>query len=377
MTVEAATSDVNASPNPKPKRRRLRRWLIGVVAVALGCWLVMFALWLQGPAKGDADQPPPIPKPNGYDDLLEAYKMLKDKMPVVKGSFPDYAKFETPALKDFIAKIQEPLAQIREGLDRPFQVPYVYDLNVFTTTTMSEVGQIRGFVNRALQVEGQLARREQRLADAARSALDLIRVGNALGREVPMVVYLSSLPSIYLGAAALRDMRAELVDNPKLCRETIAEMVRLDRDRPTVDRAAQRESAFMNINVRNYGMVASAMFRVSGVMAKQKAQALDSLRESSNRNEAMRRLVLADLAIRLYQKENQGTPPPSLDALVPAILLAVPIDPFTDKPLIYRVVKDGYELYSTGPDRDDDKLDPILKSLGRNDTDGDATVDSF
>jgi hypothetical protein len=373
MQLEAETRNTRANP----KRHRLRRWLIGFVAVALGCWLVMFALWLQAPGKTDADQPPPIPKPNGYDDVLEAYTMLKDEMPVVKNSLPDYAKFETPALKQFVGKIHEPLGRIRTGLDRPFQVPYVYDLNVYTSTTMSDVGQIRAFVNRALQAEGLLARREKRTADAARSSLDLIRLGNALGREVPMMGYLSSLPSIYLGEVALRDMRTELVDDPKLCRETIAEMAHLDRERPTAERAIQREMAFMNVNVRSYGVFAAAAFAVSGTLAKEKARAADSLRGASNRSEALRRLVLADLAVRLHQKENQGAPPASLEALVPAILSSVPIDPFTDKPLIYRVVKDGYQLYSTGPDRDDDKLDPTIKSMGRNDSNGDAALESF
>jgi hypothetical protein len=192
-----------------------------------------------------------------------------------------------------------------------------------------------------------------------------------------MGVYLSSLPSVYLGAVALRDMRDRLVDDPDLCRTTIAEMARLDRDRPPVDRAIQRESAFMNVNVRRQGVFAATMIRASGVLTKQKTQALESLREASRRNEAIRRLVLADLAVRLYQKEHQGAPPISLEALVPATLPRVPIDPFTDKPLVYRVVEHGYQLYSTGPDRDDDRLNPILKQLGRNDSDGDATVESF
>ena len=361
---------------PKPKRR-WRRYLAGVAVIALGGWLVMFALWLQGQGKSDADQPPPIPSPNGYDDLLEASQALKEEMPVEKGQLPDYAKCDTPALKEFVAKIHDPLSHVRAGLDRPFQVPYVYDLTVFYAATMSDVGQIKAYVNRALQAEGLLARREKRYADAARSALDMIRLGNALGREVPMIIYQTSLMSVYHGVVSVRDIRAELVDDPELCRETIAEMARLDRDRPTVDRTVQRESAFMNRNVRSLGVIPSIMFKVSGVMAKQKAQALDSLRESGKRYEAMRRLVLADLAIRLYQKENRGTPPASLESLVPAILPVVPIDPFTDKPLIYRVVKDGYQLYSAGPDRDDDTLDPVIKQWGRNDSNGDATVESF
>jgi hypothetical protein len=381
MTTGTATMPTNTSPErqPKPKRRKLRWVLLGGAIAVFGCLLAttMLALWIQAPAKSDADMPPPIPSPNGYDDLLRAYKALKDEMPVAKGQLPDYAKFETPALKEFVAKIHEPLAQIRDGLDRPFQVPYVYDLNVIMATTMRDVGQIKGFVNRALIAEGELARREKRTADAARSALDLIRVGNALGHEVPMGLYYSSLPSLYVGTDALRQMRAELLDDPVLCRKTITSLARLDRARPPVDRAIQREMAFMNINVRSYGLLASAAFAASGTLAKEKARAADSLHTANKRSEVFPRLLLVDLAILLYQKENQGAPPANLEALVPAILPAVPLDPYTDKPLIYRVVKDGYQLYSAGPDRDDDKLAPTLSKRYADKDDGDVTLDSL
>lgn len=376
MKADDATSTRTSGPSPGTKRRRWRRSLVGVAALAAAGWLGMAALRLQGSPDPDV-KPPSLPNPNGYDDLLEASRALKDVMPVVKGQLPDYARFETPALRDFVAMIRRPLGQIREGLGRPFQVPYAYDLNGFMQTTMRDVGQVRVYANRALQAEGLLARREMRTADEARSALDLVRLGNSLGREAPMAVYLASLPSVYLGSQALRDMRDRLVDDPELCRKTIAELARLDRDRPPVDRAAERELAFMRINVRSHGMVAATVIRATGALTKQTNQAVASLRQSGQRSEAIRRLVLADLAVRLYQKEHDGAPPDSLEALVPAILPRVPIDPFTDRPLVYRVVEHGFQLYSAGPDRDDDRLSPVLKQLGRNDSNGDATVESF
>jgi hypothetical protein len=375
MTAHDRTND--RTRGLEPERQRWRRFVVGVAIFAFLSCFGMVALWLRVSSGSDVDRPPPIPNPNGYDDLLQASQALKQLMPTEKGNLPDYAQFETPALKDFVARIHDPLARIRAGLERPFQVPYVYDLDEFTESTMRDVGQIKAFVNRALQAEGLLARRENRSADEARSALDLIRVGNSLGRDVPMGVYLSSLPSVYLGAVALRDMRDRLVDDPDLCRKIIVEIARLDRDRPPVDRGIERESRFMNITLRSHGIFAATMIRLSGALAKQNAQAQKGLRESSKRSEAIRRLVLADLAVQLYQKEHQGAPPIGLEALVPAILPWVPIDPFTNRPLIYRVVEHGYQLYSTGPDRDDDQLDPILKQLGRNDSDGDATVESF
>jgi hypothetical protein len=44
----------------------------------------------------------------------------------------------------------------------------------------------------------------------------------------------------------------------------------------------------------------------------------------------------------------------SLSSLVPEYLDAMLFDPFTDQPLIYRIERDGFVLYSAGNDGRDD-----------------------
>lgn len=60
--------------------------------------------------------------------------------------------------------------------------------------------------------------------------------------------------------------------------------------------------------------------------------------------------TLVVIAIRCYQLDHDGALPISLDALVPRYLGEVPIDPFSDAPLIFKHTPDGYTLYSVGPD---------------------------
>ena len=60
-------------------------------------------------------------------------------------------------------------------------------------------------------------------------------------------------------------------------------------------------------------------------------------------------LVRTDLAIRRYQQRH-GQWPESLAVLVPDELELVPLDPFSEKPLVYRVAGDGFVLYSVGLD---------------------------
>lgn len=61
------------------------------------------------------------------------------------------------------------------------------------------------------------------------------------------------------------------------------------------------------------------------------------------------RATQAVLAIRWYKIANE-TLPDSLDALVPDYLPEVPIDPFTEQPLLYKLEDGDYRLYSVSED---------------------------
>jgi hypothetical protein len=65
------------------------------------------------------------------------------------------------------------------------------------------------------------------------------------------------------------------------------------------------------------------------------------------------RMLMAELAIHLFQREN-GRLPESLEELVPSYVEHVPKDPFADAPLKYVIQESTYLLYSVGPDGIDD-----------------------
>ena len=76
--------------------------------------------------------------------------------------------------------------------------------------------------------------------------------------------------------------------------------------------------------------------------------------DTALRNETERQLAIAAIAIKRYQLR-QGKAPPSLLALAPEFLAAVPIDPMSGQPLRYRLNADGsFVLYSVGEDGRDD-----------------------
>ncbi len=65
--------------------------------------------------------------------------------------------------------------------------------------------------------------------------------------------------------------------------------------------------------------------------------------------QARRRLLYTDLALRSFH-DDRGRPPQTLDELVPEYIREIPIDPYADKPLVYRPNGDSFILYSVGPD---------------------------
>jgi hypothetical protein len=81
---------------------------------------------------------------------------------------------------------------------------------------------------------------------------------------------------------------------------------------------------------------------------------LDMARMALDRAMARRRGMEALVAIAMYQQQ-RGSVAPSLDALVPEFLASVPVDPWTGRALVYRVVDPdldphgrGFVLYSVG-----------------------------
>jgi hypothetical protein len=79
------------------------------------------------------------------------------------------------------------------------------------------------------------------------------------------------------------------------------------------------------------------------------------------------RSAAACVAAERFRNDN-GAWPSSLDALVPQYLTSVPVDPFTGKPLIYRVRDDGIVVYSAGANGTDDGGKSLLIKPDESDT---------
>ena len=82
------------------------------------------------------------------------------------------------------------------------------------------------------------------------------------------------------------------------------------------------------------------------------APALSAAFTQAARLQAEVRVVHVSLALRLAHSES-GVWPGNLKVLVPKYVDKLPLDPFTGKPLLYKLSGAGCSVYSTGDDRDD------------------------
>ncbi|QOJ14585.1 MAG: hypothetical protein HRU75_08005 [Planctomycetia bacterium] len=68
---------------------------------------------------------------------------------------------------------------------------------------------------------------------------------------------------------------------------------------------------------------------------------------------AQRAAVELVLAVRIYETKEKS-PPADAAVLAPGTIPALPIDPFSGKPLVYEKAGKGFRIYSIGPDGKDD-----------------------
>jgi hypothetical protein len=69
---------------------------------------------------------------------------------------------------------------------------------------------------------------------------------------------------------------------------------------------------------------------------------------------AILRTAECAVAVERFRAAHDGTPPATLDALVPAFIDRVPVDPFSGAPLKLRSSPGAYAVYSVGPNFTDD-----------------------
>lgn len=235
------------------------------------------------------------------------------------------------------ADSEQPLSDAAQVLAYDSLVPVRYVPNNLHWAPHAELRALLRFWTTA----GQVAESEDRYGDACKTYLNVIQAGVKTCQGGLFVEWLLSSLYLQAGLDGLQRVRWQLSDDQR--RDACAELQLLEATLEPIEAPIERDQIYAQ---HTHGWQARIRFLPIFEFDT------ELLKRTENRYRAQMRLLEGDLAMRCFQHEH-GRLPEELDELVPDFLSAVPIDPFTELPLIYRRTETGFLLYSTGPDQVD------------------------
>jgi hypothetical protein len=170
-----------------------------------------------------------------------------------------------------------------------------------------------------------------------------IRLGLMLRRGGSLIEFLIGTAIHGFAFQPLVKMRAEV--SPDQAHRIIA----------TLQQALDQQEDLAAIQYRDRALAERACGwagRLSSILDAAGLRSTPNFVEPQHRTTVTTRLLQTDLAIRLFQHDNSRLPQ-RLDDLVPNYLPAMPLDPYSQQPLIYKPTGDAFVLYSVGFDRTD------------------------
>jgi len=232
---------------------------------------------------------------------------------------------------------------------------------------LSDLANSKSLV-RLFEEEGRLAEMENRYGDAAHSYVDAIRFGNEISRGAFIINRLVGIACEAIGENPLAKLVPKL--KPDEARSVITALEKIDAARVTWAEVCRNENRFVRYQLsKGFNPITWVMTRLQRWRSIQKAEM------RHKRVIAHERLLAIELALRCYESE-QGHAPTGLEQLVPNYIQRVPIDPFSDKPVIYRPQGTDWLVYSVGEDGVDDGGKRVVRSVPGTITRGDLFYDS-
>lgn len=333
-----------------------------MVAASLGLLVIGLIIWSSlGPEFLDE---PPYPSPNGYGGLVLAGHKMVGEAP---GPNSDYQKASAASLETWLKANHESLAIAAEALKYKSRMVLPRSL-AQAPVQMNRLNDLRQLCQ-LLGARARLDELEGRTADAVKDCLDVVRVAQEGTLGGVMIDVVTGFACESYGLSVLTRLRENLTAGE--CEQVVQALEATNAQREPVARVVGRDHRMWSTDKNIFARTAfqwspggSALWRSS----------IAGFESSRFRADARLRLLIAELAIRRYRLE-KGSNPPSLAALVGEYLAAVPVDPYTDQPLRYRLTTGGHQLYSIGPDDKDDGGRPFPEASDWTTATGDVLVD--
>jgi hypothetical protein len=259
---------------------------------------------------------PPLPKPNGYDDLVQAARMVSDNT-------SDWSTMSEEDLRALVMKNSEALKLVRTGLTHVCHVPL--DFSAPNPTYYTNLAVLKRLAQ-SVTAEGRLAELENRPADAAEAYLTVIRLGHAISHGGLIIDSLVSIAVEAMGVVNMERLAPKL--DAKQCREAAAALESSEGQREPTQSVLARESLWAH---RAYGLKGQIARIVNFKSMKQMEKGVVSRLTAQQTRE---QVLLIQLASRAYELE-KGERPKTLGILVPVYLKTIPQNPTTGTNMAY------------------------------------------
>jgi len=294
--------------------RLLAKLLTGFFMVALLLVFATLVLTLTQPPPA----PPALPKPNGYDDLVEASRMLDDSTWAYSSTIGE------ADLRVLVGKNANALRLVRTGLSRACQVPL--DFSHPSPSLGANLAKL-DMLGRALVAEGRLLELEGRPVDAAGAYLTAVRLGSAVSHGGLVTDRLMGTKIEVTGIAGLEKVVATL--DARACRQSVAVIESCDAQREPMTTVLAREKAWLR---RLSGPIKWTIARVMyfRILRQGDRNAVAMV----NARQFREGVLVIKLVSRAYELET-GRPPKNLADLVPTYLKAIPRNPSTGTNMSY------------------------------------------
>ncbi len=258
-----------------------------------------------------------MPNPNGYDAFIKAGSTVTNDV----GDYRDLNLYE---LQSVVAENSSALRLARNGLEQECRVPL--DYSAASQAHLDQLAKMKRLAQ-AFAAEGRLAEMQNRPNDAAKSYLEMFRLGTRIMHGGVAIDGLVGIAVEAMGVSDLQGITDKL--DTKTCGETAVMLETLDTESSSWPEILQQEKAWSRRAFPGF------KFRLTALLMRNSLKQAFQKGEQKFKNQKIKtRRLLIDLAARAYELD-KGRPPANLADLVPDYLKAIPKDPVTGANMAY------------------------------------------
>ncbi len=256
---------------------------------------------------------PPLPQPNGYDELVSAARSIKP-MP------SDFSELTNEQIESLAEKNRPALEQARKAFSMKSRVSLQTKAD-WQERHEEELKSLKRLAV-AFALEAKSHALSNRTNEAARCNLDVIRLAQTTGKGGLLVDGITALAIEMIGAASLQGNLPHY--DVAFCQEAARALEEIDFRRETPETVIATEKAWSS---KRFGLID----RIGGFVGKNaNAERYAKFIERSHDTRIRTQRLMLRLSARAYELENQKLPA-NVSDLVPAFLKAIPRDLKTGK----------------------------------------------